>query len=265
MSTLLENIVHHKRKEITERKKIISNKQLEQMPLFVSETISLTKILRHSATGIIAEFKRRSPSRPEINSFISIEEVALGYQEAGVSGMSILTDSHFFGGSLSDLEIARKNVQLPLLRKEFILEEYQLLEAKAYGADVILLIAAILTKKEIETLSQFAKSLKMEVILEVHNEVEIHKSIMPSLDIMGVNNRNLNTFTTDIQTSKNLSHLIPKEFVKISESGIDNYQYVKDLQVYGYQGFLIGELFMKNKNPGVSAKTCIQKLQNILK
>ncbi|NCT18758.1 MAG: indole-3-glycerol phosphate synthase [Flavobacteriaceae bacterium CG_4_8_14_3_um_filter_34_10] len=262
MSTLLKTIVHHKRKEITERKKIISNKQLEQMPLFVSETISLTEKLRHSSTGIIAEFKRRSPSKPEINSFISIEEVALGYQNAGVSGISILTDSYFFGGSITDLEIARKNIQLPLLRKEFIIEEYQLLEAKAFGADVILLIAAILKKKEIKTLSLFAKSLNMQVLLEVHNEAEIHKSVMPSLDIIGVNNRNLNTFATDIKTSKDLSLLIPKEFMKISESGIDNFQTVKDLQHYGYEGFLIGEHFMKNKNPGTRAKSFIQKIQN---
>jgi len=262
MSTILDTIVAHKQKELIARKKSINSKQLEQMPLFVSETISLSKNLRSSTSGILAEFKRRSPSKPEINSSISVEQVALGYQEAGVSGMSILTDSHFFGGSLNDMEIARKNIQIPILRKEFILDEFQLLEAKAYGADVILLIAAILSKNEIISLSQFAKSLEMEVLLEVHNEAEIHKSIMSSIDIVGVNNRNLNTFITDIQTSKNLSELIPKEFVKISESGIDDILAVKDLQAYGYKGFLIGEHFMKTKDPGKSVKLFIQKLQN---
>ncbi|MBA3987423.1 MAG: indole-3-glycerol phosphate synthase TrpC [Flavobacteriales bacterium] len=262
MSTILDTIVAHKQKEIIARKNSINSKQLEQMPLFVSETISLSKNLRSSTSGILAEFKRRSPSKPEINSSISVEQVALGYQEAGVSGMSILTNSHFFGGTLNDMEIARKNIQIPILRKEFILDEFQLLEAKAYGADVILLIAAILSKNEIISLSQFAKSLGMEVLLEVHNEAEIHKSIMSSIDIVGVNNRNLNTFITDIQTSKNLSELIPKEFVKISESGIDDILAVKDLQAYGYKGFLIGEHFMKTKDPGKSAKLFIQKLQN---
>ncbi len=263
MSTILDTIVAHKRKEITVGKKIFSTKQLEQMPLFGSKTISLAKNLRSSDTGIIAEFKRRSPSKPEINSAISVEETVLGYQEAGVSGISILTDSRFFGGSLDDMDIGRRNIQIPLLRKEFILDEFQLLEAKAHGADIILLIAAILTKKEIRILSQFAKTLGLEVLLEVHNEAEIHKSLMPSIDIIGVNNRNLNTFVTDIQTSKNLSHLIPKEFVKISESGIDNFLAIKDLQSFGFEGFLIGEHFMKTKNPGKAAKSFIQNIQNL--
>lgn len=258
MSTILDTIIAHKRKEISVIKQATSSKKLEQKPLFTSETFSLSKKLRNSNVGVLAEFKRRSPSKPNINSSITVMEVAQGYQDAGASGMSILTDSHFFGGTLNDLSLARKNCKMPLLRKDFILDEFQLLEAKAYGADAILLIAAVLSKKEIKTLSEFAKTLNLEVLLEVHNKEEIYKSMMPSLDIVGVNNRNLNTFITNIKVSKDLSSHIPKEFVKISESGIVNQQQIRELQNYGFEGFLIGEHFMKTNNPGGSLKTLIQ-------
>lgn len=169
-------------------------------------------------------------------------------------------DMKYFGGSLEDLLTARGSCELPLLRKEFIIDPYQIIEAKAYGADVILLIAAVLSRKEIENYSVLAQKLGMEVLLEVHNENELHKSIMPSLNMIGVNNRNLKTFEVNLETSKTLSKLIPNEFVKISESGISEVEDIKSLQPYGYKGFLIGENFMKTKCPGASAAAFIKQL-----
>ena len=175
--------------------------------------------------------------------------------------MSVLTDGKYFGGSLDDLSIARASCNLPLLRKEFIIDTYQIIEAKAFGADAILLIAAILTKAEIKEFSELAKTLHLDVLLEVHNEDELHKSIMPSLDLIGVNNRNLKTFEVSLDISKQLSSLIPNDFVKISESGISSVEAIKELQPFDYKGFLIGENFMKTENAGQSAKQFIQDLK----
>lgn len=258
---ILERIVIDKRKEVDLRKSIIPVSQLESSVLFTRETTSLATALRNSSTGIIAEHKRRSPSKSVINHTLNVQDVASGYENAGVCGMSVLTDGKYFGGALDDLLVARAAVQMPLLRKEFIIHEYQIIEAKAHGADVILLIAAILTKDEIKAFSTLAKSLNIDVLLEVHNEEELHKSIMPSLDMLGVNNRNLKTFEVSLETSKTLSTLIPDDFVKVSESGISSVEAIKELQPYGYQGFLIGENFMKTDNPGKSATTFINDLK----
>ncbi len=258
--TILDKIVKDKHKEIALKKEHIPIHVLEQIPFFERKTISLANKLKNSNTGIIAEFKRRSPSKSIINDTAKVEDVALGYQNAGVSGMSILTDEFYFGGTLDDLITARQSCNLPLLRKDFVIDEYQILEAKAFGADVVLLIAAILNKAEIKQFSELAKTLNLDVLLEVHNETELHKSIMPSLDMIGVNNRNLKTFEINTQISKDLSVLIPDEFVKISESGISNIETIKELQPYGYKGFLIGENFMKTDNPGTSASKFIQDL-----
>lgn len=259
---ILTQIVNDKRIEVNLRKQLIPIKQLEQSILFERETVSLAKKLKNSTSGIIAEHKRRSPSKQVINHDLNVFDVAKGYQDAGVCGMSVLTDGKYFGGSLDDLLTARASSNLPLLRKEFIIDIYQIIEAKAYGADVILLIAAILTKEEIKTFSELAKSLNMDVLLEVHNQTELHKSIMPSLDMLGVNNRNLKTFEVSLETSKQLSDLIPNDFVKVSESGISSIQAIKTLQPFGYKGFLIGENFMKTNNAGESAKQFIQTLNN---
>jgi indole-3-glycerol phosphate synthase len=258
---ILTRIVNDKRIEVDLRKQLIPIKQLEASILFERETISLAKKLRESNTGVIAEHKRRSPSKQVINHDLNVFDVAKGYENAGVCGMSILTDGKYFGGSLDDLLTARSSCHLPLLRKEFMIDEYQIIEAKAYGADVILLIAAILTKAEIKQFSELAKQLDLDVLLEVHNEEELHKSIMPSLDMLGVNNRNLKTFEVSLETSKHLSALIPNDFVKVSESGISNIEAIKTLRPYGYQGFLIGENFMKTDNAGDSAAQFIKNLQ----
>lgn len=258
---ILDQIIASKKREVALKKTVVSMRQLENSDLFNSKTNSLSQSIIHSPLGIIAEHKRRSPSKNTINHSLSVEEVVKGYENAGANGISILTDSQYFGGSLEDLILARAVVKTPLLRKEFIIEEYQIVEAKANGADAILLIAAVLTKDEIKSLSLFAQSFGLEVLLEVHNLEELEKSIMPSIAIIGVNNRNLKTFELDLQTSITLSKHIPTEFVKISESGISQIDDVKMLKSHGFQGFLIGENFMKTNNPGQSLAQFINQLK----
>lgn len=257
---ILDKIVADKHKEIDLKKSLITISQLETSILMERTSISLAETLRLSNSGIIAEHKRRSPSKAVINQSLNVADVAKGYAGAGVCGMSVLTDGKYFGGSLDDLVLARAATNIPILRKEFIINEYQIIEAKAYGADVILLIAAILSKEEIKSLSQLAKTLGLEVLLEVHNEEELEKSIMPSLDMLGVNNRNLKTFEVSLDTSKTLSAKIPDDFVKVSESGISSVEAIKKLKEFDYQGFLIGENFMKTDDPGESAKEFISKI-----
>ncbi|NQY05070.1 MAG: indole-3-glycerol phosphate synthase TrpC [Flavobacteriaceae bacterium] len=258
--TILDQIIKDKKVEVALRKSIIPIKQLEASVLFERATFSLANNLRNSSTGIIAEHKRRSPSKSVINQKVSVPEVASGYQLAGVCGMSVLTDGKYFGGSLDDLILARATSNLPLLRKEFIIDEYQILEAKAYGADVILLIAAVLSRTEIKQLSECAKKLGLDVLLEVHNLEELQKSIMPSIDMLGVNNRNLKTFEVSTDISKELSTHIPNDFLKVSESGISSIEAILDLKNYGYKGFLIGENFMKTESPANSALSFINEL-----
>lgn len=258
---ILDHIIADKRKEVDLKKSLIPTAQLERSVLFERETISLSSRLKQSTSGIIAEHKRRSPSKSVINHNLNVYEVARGYEIAGVCGMSVLTDGKYFGGSLDDLLLARASCNLPLLRKEFIIDRYQILEAKAFGADVILLIAAVLSQREIREFSEFAKQLHLEVLLEVHNEEELQKSIMPSLDMIGVNNRNLKSFEVSLDTSKHLSSLIPDEFVKVSESGISAIANIKTLQPFGYEGFLIGENFMKTDDAGKSAQEFIEQLK----
>ncbi|WP_313806866.1 indole-3-glycerol phosphate synthase TrpC [Flavobacterium sp.] len=257
---ILDKIITDKRREVVLKKQVIPIAQLENSFLFGSRTYSLSKNLRNNLVGIIAEHKRRSPSKSVINNDFSVEEIVTGYQNAGASGISILTDGKYFGGSLEDLLLAKATVNLPLLRKEFIVDEYQILEAKAHGADVILLIGAILTRSKIKQLSEFAHSLGLEVLLEVHNREELDRAIMPSLNMIGVNNRNLKTFEISIENSKKLAEHIPNEFVKVSESGINATETILELQQFGYQGFLIGEHFMKTENPGKTAASFINSL-----
>ncbi|WP_405250718.1 indole-3-glycerol phosphate synthase TrpC [Dokdonia sp. Asnod3-C12] len=257
--TILDKITADKIKEVALRKSLIPVSQLEQSVLFERDIISLATAVRNGS-GIIAEHKRRSPSKSVINNSLNVQDVARGYEQAGVSGMSVLTDMKYFGGALDDLIIARAATSFPLLRKEFIVDEYQILEAKAYGADAILLIAATLSRKQIEQFSTFAKGLGLDVLCESHNEEELQKSIMPSVDMLGINNRNLKTFEVSLETSKELIKQIPDDFIKISESGISSVEAIKELKPHGFQGFLIGENFMKTDNPGESAATFIKQL-----
>jgi indole-3-glycerol phosphate synthase len=260
MMNILDRIVANKVKEVELKKQLITNSQLEKYPLYERETNSLVRVIRNGGTGVIAEHKRRSPSKSTINQDLNVQDVAKGYENAGASAMSVLTDSKYFGGSLEDLLLARASVKMPLLRKEFIIDEYQILEAKAHGADMILLIAAILTRNQIKSFSELAQKLNLEVLLEVHNQEELEKSIMPSLNFIGVNNRNLKTFEVSTDISKQLSKQIPDDFIKVSESGISNTKIIQDLKKFGYQGFLIGENFMKTDNPGESASSFIKEI-----
>ncbi|WP_413997787.1 indole-3-glycerol phosphate synthase TrpC [Flavobacterium sp. W1B] len=257
---ILDKIIVDKKREVILKKSIIPVSQLEASVFFGKKTISLSTNLKNSNSGIIAEHKRRSPSKAEINYGFTVEEVVKGYENAGACGISVLTDGKYFGGSLDDLLLARASVNIPILRKEFVVDEYQILEAKAHGADLILLIAAVLTRDEIKSLSEFAKALGLEVLLEVHNQEELEKSIMPTLDMIGVNNRNLKTFEVSLDFSKQLAAQIPNDFVKVSESGISSIEAINELKPYGYKGFLIGENFMKTANAGEAAKEFISQL-----
>ena len=259
--TILDNITAYKQKEVAAKKEAIPVRLLEKFPLFAKETKSLADALRISTTGIIAEHKRRSPSKSVINDKVLLPEVVSGYENAGAKGISVLTDSNFFGGSLDDLLVAEKTVSIPILRKEFIIDPYQIYEAKAFGADAILLIAACLSAEELKQFSFLAKSLKLDVLLEVHNLEDLQKSLLPNVDMIGVNNRNLKNFNVNIEISKKLSKEIPADFVKISESGISDVETIKELRTYGFEGFLIGENFMKTENPGETAKQFIQNLR----
>ncbi|GGD31265.1 indole-3-glycerol phosphate synthase TrpC [Flavobacterium orientale] len=258
---ILDQIIASKKREVALKKSIIPIKQLEQSVLFERKTSSLVHHLSNSSSGIIAEHKRRSPSKSVINQSNSVEEIVKGYENGGASGISILTDNQYFGGSLDDLILARASTNLPLLRKDFMVDEFQIIEAKAFGADVILLIAAVLTREEIKNLSELAKSLKLEVLLEVHNQEELQKSILSSLDLIGVNNRNLKTFEVDLDYSKQLAEHIPSDFIKISESGIDASESILELKEYGFKGFLMGEYFMKSKNPENEMKEFIKNMK----
>lgn len=258
---VLNKIIRHKKNEINFLKLNYSISQLESSLFFKRETISLKSKLISSSSGIIAEHKRKSPSKDVINNKLKIQEIIHGYQDAGVCGISVLTDFNFFGGTNDDLKITREIFEGPILRKEFILDEFQIIESKSLGADVILLIASVLSKQDIFKLSRLAKELNLEVLAEIHNENELDKVINPYIDLIGVNNRDLKIFKSDINISKNISKKIPSDFLKISESGIDNYNTVKDLRKYGFNGFLIGEYFMKTINPGVAASEFIKKIE----
>jgi indole-3-glycerol phosphate synthase len=231
------------------------------MPLFSRTCYNLKEsVLNPDKTGIIAEYKRASPSKGLLNGTSTVQEVVKGYQDAGASAISVLTDKDFFQGSLDDLTAAREVLQIPILRKEFIVDEYQIAEAKAYGADIILLIAACLDSKEIETLSKYAKTLGLNVLLEVHNEEELNRSIFNSIDAIGVNNRNLKDFIVSLDHSYDLVNKIPSTIIKVSESGISDPETIKNLKKAGFNAFLIGENFMKTENPAEAIKEFVEKI-----
>ena len=247
--TILDEIISYKRIEIKELKTKVPFRKLEQSDYFEREVLSLKSHLGDIAkTSVIAEFKRKSPSKGVINERAEPGEVAKGYAEGGASGISVLTDNRFFGGSPEDLIRVRKVSPIPVLRKDFTIDEYQLVESKAIGADAILLIAACLSHKGLKDLARTAKSLGLQVIMEVHESSEL-KHINEYVDIIGVNNRDLKTFRVDLNTSVELIKQIPSELTTISESGIDSTEHIKKLRESGYDGFLIGEFFMKEKDP----------------
>lgn len=260
--TILDTIIEKKKKEVKEAKAKVSLTELEAYPLFSRTCYKLQDfVLDLQKSGIIAEYKRASPSKGLINGEVCVRDVVLGYQEAGASAVSVLTDGDFFKGSLEDLSEARAVLSIPLLRKEFVIDSYQIAEAKAYGADVILLIAACLTSDEIETLSVYAKSLGLNVLLEVHNEQELDRSIFDSIDAIGVNNRNLKDFAVSLDHSYELVNKIPDRFVKVSESGISDPITIQELKKAGFQAFLIGENFMRTEDPAKAIKEFVEELE----
>jgi indole-3-glycerol phosphate synthase len=261
---ILETIVEYKRKEVEERKSLYPVKLLQQSIYFESQPVSMSRyIQRKDLTGIIAEFKRKSPSKGVINAFASVERTTLGYMQAGASALSVLTDKPSFGGSNDDLTTARKFNFCPIIRKDFTIDEYQIIEAKSIGADAILLIAAILSPDEAKKLCSFAQSLGMEVLLEVHDETELKQHLDVGANLIGVNNRNLKTFEVSIDTSKRLADLIPSGVVKVSESGISDPATIIELKNYGYEGFLMGENFMKHSRPEMAAREFVSSLRKL--
>ncbi|MEY4667726.1 MAG: indole-3-glycerol phosphate synthase TrpC [Pseudomonadota bacterium] len=262
MKNILHDIIEHKRREIAERKELYPIKLLEKSLYFASTPVSLrTYLNRPDKVGIIAEIKRRSPSKGDINTYVSVERLSLGYMQAGASALSILTDSKFFGGKNDDLTIGRKFNFCPILRKDFMIDPYQVLEAKSIGADVILLIAAALSPQLTKELAALAKSLGMEVLLEVHNGYEIETHLCEGVDLLGVNNRDLTTFSVSTSISEELVEKIPSHLTKITESGISDAETIVRLKKLGYQGFLIGETFMKTPKPEVTCRRLIEQVE----
>lgn len=259
---ILQEIVAHKRIEVERFKQQLSEQEIHRRVEAILDfsVPSMSKALTASESGIIAEFKRRSPSKGWIKEEGKADEIPLAYQEHGAASLSILTDEQYFGGKDDFIRIARHaGVHIPILYKNFIIDEYQLFQARLCGASAVLLIAADLSKEECRSLLSTAHGLGLEVLLEMHSEEELEYVEMEP-DMCGINNRNLGTFITDVQNSFRLAELLPKDSVKVSESGISNPDTVKALRLAGFRGFLIGETFMKTSDPGKALKEFISKL-----
>lgn len=257
---ILDRIVENKKKELVEKKQSTSIDMLAKSSYYERKTISLSESISFdNASGIIAEFKRSSPSKGVINNTVSPLQVAKDYQAAGASAISILTDVDFFGGSDDDILSVRDYIDIPILRKEFIIDPFQIHEAKSLGADIILLIAACLTPNEVRAFSALARSLSLEVLLELHDEDEIGH-ICDEVNFVGINNRSLKTFDVNIQRSLDMAKKIPSAKLKIAESGIDNPATISLFRENGYAGFLIGENFMKTADPGDALSNFIKSI-----
>ncbi|MBV1923750.1 MAG: indole-3-glycerol phosphate synthase TrpC [Flavobacteriaceae bacterium] len=258
---ILEKIIAYKHKEVSLSKEKKPISILEKSSFMQQPIISMSQyIINPEKSGIIAEIKRKSPSKDIINAEISVEKISQGYENAGVSGISVLTDTNFFGGTTEDLIAVRNKVNIPILRKDFMIDEYQIIEAKAMGADTVLLIAAGLSKEKCFALAEFAQSFGLETLLEVHHEKEYYSHFNKHISIVGVNNRNLETFEVSTDNSKRISKILPKEIIKISESGISKPETILDLKQYGFQGFLLGEAFMKHPEPQVACQEFINEV-----
>ncbi len=260
---ILQTIVDRKKEEIKLAKSKVNESTLEQSDLFDRKCFSFSEhIKKPELSGIIAEFKRKSPSKPTINLRADVTQITTGYSSAGASALSVLTDVDFFCGNDEDIKKARSVNQIPILRKDFVIDPYQIIEAKSIGADAILLIAEILTKSEIDELSKVAVDLGLEVLMEVHTSDQISK-YNERIKNIGVNNRNLKTFTTDIRYSMDIFPQLPSDTIKISESGLDDAATVASLKRFGFDGFLIGESFMKTEDPGKACADFIQKMKEL--
>lgn len=258
---ILATILERKRAEVAERKQLFPTALLERSEYFQTPAVSLARYIRRAdKQGIIAEFKRKSPSKGQINRYASVDRVSVGYMQAGASALSILTDTDFFGGSLNDLKAARRYNYCPILRKDFIIDEYQIIEARSHGADAILLIAGALSPEQTKTLAHKAHELQMEVLLEVHSVQELDTHFNDAIQLVGVNNRDLTTFETSLDVAHALIPHIPQNVTAIAESGLRTPHDVLALRQAGYHGFLIGETFMRHVRPEVQCKEFIQEL-----
>lgn len=255
---ILDKIIQAKKREISDSKSKISLQQLKDSEFFERKTYSLKETLK-SKSGIIAEFKRKSPSKGIINDKVSPLEVVSVYENFGASGISILTDKNFFGGNFEDILDVRNHINIPILKKDFMIDEYQFYEAKSIGADVILLIAACLSPQQVQEFTQLSHELGLEVLLEIHPEEEL-KHFNSDIDLVGINNRNLKDFKVDLQHSVNLKNQLPKDVLSVAESGIYNIEDFKYLKQKGFDGFLMGEYFMKHANPAQKFKEFISSV-----
>lgn len=262
--TMLDEIISFKSGEVSECKELYPSKLLQKSIYFESDTVSFKSyICRKDLSGVIAEFKRKSPSNGNINEHAKVEPISIGYMQAGAAALSVLTDEHFFGGYTADLTEARKFNYCPILRKDFIIDEYQVIESKSIGADAILLIAGALSPDEIKSLAELANSLGLEVLLEVRSKEEMETCLNEHIDVLGVNNRDLTSFTVDIDVSMKLLKDIPADMVKISESGISDPKIAHGLQEAGYDGLLMGERFMKSSRPHIACAEFIKELKEL--
>jgi indole-3-glycerol phosphate synthase len=260
MKNILEEITAYKRQEVEKRKNQTPEKLLTATRGFARSCLSLSASLADAAkTGIIAEFKRCSPSKGVINDRVTVEEVTSLYTRYGASGLSVLTDTHFFRGSAEDLERARAVNRIPILRKDFVVDAYQVYEAKSIGADVVLLIAECLSRQEVSALARLARGLGMEVLLEMHGESQLDK-LCAEVSLVGVNNRDLTTFKVDIDRSIALAGKLPSALPKIAESGISEPETVLKMRQAGFTGFLMGEHFMKEKEPGEAFRRFAERI-----
>lgn len=245
---ILNTIIQRKKEEVSASKSTISVQKLKNSEFFERKTVSLKENIKNKS-GIIAEFKRQSPSKGIINDKISPLEVVSAYENFGASGISILTDKDFFGGNFEDILNVRNHINIPILRKDFMIDEYQFYEAKSIGADVVLLIAACLSPNQAQEFTELSHHLGMEVLLEIHTEKEL-EHFNSEIDLVGINNRNLKDFKVDLQHSVNLKNQLPKDVLSVAESGIYHVEDFNFLKEKGFDGFLMGEYFMKNENPG---------------
>lgn len=257
---ILDKIIEQKKQEVAEAKKKVALTQLKDAALFDRKTFSLKESVK-SGSGIISEFKRQSPSKGIINDKADVLKVVESYQKFGASGISILTDSEFFGGKLEDILKVRNEITIPILRKDFMIDEYQFYEAKANGADAILLIASCLSPNQVQEFTELSHELGLEVLLEIHTEDEL-QHFNKNIDLVGINNRNLKDFKVDLQHSVNLKNLLPKEVLAIAESGIYSLGDFKFLKEKGFDGFLMGEYFMRNENPGIAFEAFINTINS---
>lgn len=245
---ILDKIIQRKKEEISLSKSKISIQELKDSEFFERKTFSLKENIKNKS-GIIAEFKRQSPSKGIINDKVSPLDVVSAYENFGASGVSILTDKDFFGGNFEDILSIRNSINIPILRKDFMIDEYQFYEAKSIGADVVLLIAACLSPQQVQEFTELSHELGLEVLLEIHTEEEV-QHFNQKIDLVGINNRNLKDFKVDLQHSVNLKNQLPKDVLSVAESGIYNIEDFNFLKEKGFDGFLMGEYFMKHENPG---------------